>query len=233
MMPGFKYAGACYQGHTPEEFKPFLVAPCDSKLFVGLALGSETGWDNSYEASKTVLDTLWNDLCQANQPAASAIPHAFIAADQQLNLKYPSDDLGAASSTILCALVDDDSVDIGWLGGEEAYLIRSGQISARTIGHTVRNLRPELELAEHFAWTITQYLGRGNSTPEMLAPPWKLLAEDKLVFVTRDIPRYIDMQQFPRLVTRMAPQQASRLLVEMACQAGGGWGCAAVVVEVG
>lgn len=113
---------------------------------VGLATGTETGWETDTKVlGEGALDRLFAAL--AGPEPEAAIPAAFVAVSRWLAElrdapgEYPYDE-GLPSVNAIVGLCTATRVTLAWVGHEKAYLLRGGAIAAESEEHTrLRMLR--------------------------------------------------------------------------------------------
>lgn len=110
---------------------------------LGVATGSECGWDNGARLLGTpALSHMFAEL-RGPDPVA-AIPAAFAAAarwfaeDPYCIAAIDGDDMPCL--TVVLALCEPRRITLAWVGNEKAYLLRDGRIAAENEEHSVRML---------------------------------------------------------------------------------------------
>ncbi len=245
-MERFNFAGAFWKYDdifTSTDDSPYVFQSCDeSQLAITLGIGSETGFDTSYHISHIVGKHMAQYICQTQISTPESLEKAFLSAREYLTSKYPIDGIfNVASSTILCVLVENNEASIGWLGNEQAYLIRDGQIAQRTQGHTIAQqqlgkLAPEMR--QMYARFPMRYLSVDEKDteqlPELLNFPWHLLTGDRIVLITQRLLEGIAEETMPDLIRGKIASDAAQALVRGAIKITDQyhWGIAAAVIEV-
>ena len=114
--------------------------PCGT--LVGLATGSESGWDCGARTLGGPALSLMFDVLRGPDPVA-ALPGAFAAVSQW----FSTDPYFAAEYepdlpilTVVVALCEPRRITLAWVGNDKAYLLRDGQIAAESEEHTRRML---------------------------------------------------------------------------------------------
>lgn len=108
---------------------------------IGVATGSECGWDNGARMLGTPALSLMFAQLRGPNPVA-AIPAAFAAASRWLAedpycIAAAGDD-SEPCLTVVLALCEPRRITLAWVGNDKAYLLRDGRIAAESEEHSVR-----------------------------------------------------------------------------------------------
>ncbi len=186
--------------------------------------------DMSHLAASTIVESLYSTL----EKPPIAIPQAFAAArDSFTHYSDDFDEFDLPAGCVLCAIITDTQAYIGWIGSVRALHIRNNQIINSTKPHTVADLHPNLELPEHMKHSATRYLTFDTIIEEnikLVDEPWQLQSEDKLVFLTGELAKYLSLPQIPNLIQNQSVRDATRILLETGCTGDDHWNAAAIVV---
>jgi hypothetical protein len=161
---------------------------------VGLATGSESGWDCGARTLGSPALSLMFDLLRGPDPVA-ALPGAF-AAGSQCFAADPSfaenDEPDLPILTVVLALCEPRRITLAWVGNDKAYLLRDGRVAAQSEEHTRRMLlrgplaRPltptEAAPDEHdIAWRALP------AEQRLLGPIRRLFADLPTLVLSRDV----------------------------------------------
>lgn len=117
--------------------------PAGGRL-LGLASGSETGWDTGCAwISELVLEALLGSLQRQRDPGLEGLDRALEAAARALSAhpKTPAPDPDfSPSATLIVAYLGPAHAEIGWVGAERAVLIRNGTLAEATRPHSLREM---------------------------------------------------------------------------------------------
>jgi len=102
--------------------------------------------------------------------------------------------------------IDDVAVQIRWLGGEEAWLVRGGRVDARALGHTMARRGEQTEVVG---------LGFGPSKDgESLRAPWGSGEPGHIVLLTRTVVEAVPEEEIIRCVTAGPVQDSADAVME-------------------
>lgn len=111
---------------------------------LGLASGSETGWDTGCAwVSELVLEALLGSLQRQRDPGLEGLNRALEAAARALTAhpKAPAPDPDfSPGATLIVAYLSPAHAEIGWVGAERAILIRGGTLAEATRPHSLREM---------------------------------------------------------------------------------------------
>src|SRR5258707_8025379 len=86
------WTGAFWQpeGVQPSMAKPFIATKCGQDFtLIGLAGGSQSGFDIDRGISELVLNCIAAHICQTEELLQTNMVYAFVAARNELAAKYP------------------------------------------------------------------------------------------------------------------------------------------------
>ena len=227
----------------------YAIASLDGGgLAVALGVGCFTGFDSSFnEITGIAVRNAAAYLSQSNAAPHMRIKEAISHAQARLVANYWKNDGeifdGEEGSTLICALVKENRAYIGWIGSDEAFLVRGDKIINRTEGHTMYK-------EQYQVWnSFMQKFGRHVSSRGLTSKPlddkcelaiefnseaWLLMAGDLIVFASHHLLNNIEVEDIPRLVKDKTPDQAVKGLIDTTKgkELDRQWGVGAVVVQV-
>lgn len=210
-------------------------------LLLATALDTESEEETIHPIGGVVLQAMASEVSSAKGDPNSRIWNAFERGRTALREKRDSSSL---SCTALCAVLVSSQAHIGWLGAEEACLVRDGEIIARTEGHSwIRELREQglltiEEVLKRPRHVVTRSLIPGESgpselseilPPDLLPNPWALRAGDTVVLATERLLERVRPGELSSVVSRRPPAEAAKALVDRAAGEGA---VAAVVARI-
>ncbi len=218
---------------TAQDAYAIVRTPDDAVvLLLATALETEGEEETINPISGAVLKAMASEVSSAKGGPNSRIGSAFDAGRTALREQRDSSSL---SCTALCAVLVSSQAYIGWLGAEEACLVRDSEIMARTEGHSwIRELREQglltiEEVLKRPRRVVTRSLipGEGvpSETPELLTPdflprPWALRAGDAVLVATERLLERVRPGELSSVVSRRPPAEAVKALVERAAGEG-------------
>lgn len=166
----------------------------NGRLVIAVADGLG-GHTHGEVASKLAVSVVMEELLRAKEITPDVLKSSFEKAHERILLEA-SGELKGMGTTLVVAVVEGNRSLIGWCGDSRAYLIRGGEIVAKTKDHSlVQEMVDKGEITEEEAKThpqrniVTHALGVdfGFSSLE-----WELERGDYLLLSTDGLHDYID-----------------------------------------
>lgn len=224
-----------------------ITTSINDETVIALAIGflslpgmSSVGFN---EASHLVMAYVPNYLSRSSTDPPKRIKEAIILAEKEMaTLNQDPDDFAVGHScTLICALLKDYQAFIGWIGSNQAYLIRGGNIIAQTAGHLMSKENPDMWQAFFNKWKYNPSRAIGSngineiqSQSELLIEPWSLEPNDSIIFATNMLLEIIEVEDLSKIIWGNTPKESAEKLVERARAQDREkqWGVGAVVVGV-
>lgn len=170
------------------------------------------------EASQFVVESLadgfYGILAQdVESHLLEAIWSANEQAQQQVSFKK-------AASTLVAAVIQDDSLQIANVGDSRAYFVRSGVMQQLTQDHAI-------------AGRLMRYMVASEAAEPELSPKIPLQVGDKILLCSDGLYRAVrDEREIGRIVTDCTPQIATRTLIDLANANGGPDNISVIIASV-
>lgn len=217
--------------HHPrnEDTHTVLTTPDGVLLAVCDGMG---GMGRADEASRLAIEVLSGQMVAASGPPADRLRTALKAADVRVRdeLCIGSDRPGA---TAVLAFVHEGAAHVAWVGDSRAYLVRGGQVVARTRDHKLveelvdaGQLTPEEAKESPLSHVVTRALGGRSPNEPPVQPaafgyPWPLHTGDVLVLCSDGVCDLLTDGELAAMTDQRAPSEAVSRLVEAALLRGG------------
>ncbi len=137
-------------------------------------------------------------------------------------------DLKDMGSTVVCAAVVGDVVHIAHVGDSRAYLLRDGVIRQITEDHTVVQdlvragyVSPEDAVYHPSSGILTRCLGQLDLTDPTFAEPIHLREGDRILLCSDGLSGLLEDEEIGEVVFHEEPENAVKILVDLANEAGG------------
>ena len=167
--------------------------------------------------------------------------------DQRLNsaVQYANTDLyqqrmnnralGDAGSTVVAAVIHQNTLYLANAGDSRAYLIRAGQAFQRTRDHTVIADKKALNLpiSDADQGVITRSMGEKPTSPADVYSPTPLQDGDAVLLCSDGLSDMVSDQDLAKIISSNAPRAAVQKLIKQANRAGGPDNITAVVAKIG
>lgn len=245
MMP-LRVHSATHPGlHHPRNEDTHTVLPTgDGGLLLAVCDGMG-GMGRADEASRLAIEVLSGAVVHTAGAPTDRLRAALRAADIRVRDELctgPNDRPGA---TAVLVLVHGGAAHVAWVGDSRAYLVRGGQVVARTRDHKLvedlveaGQLTPEEARNSPLSHVVTRALGGRSSSdaPVQAAAfgyPWPLHPGDHLVLCSDGVSDLIDDRELAALASHGAPAHIVDRLVETSLMRGGHDNITVIVAEWG
>jgi protein phosphatase len=215
--------------HSEENEDGFLAWSPGNQGYALVVCDGMGGMGRGAAASRAALEFLEGALAEGGD--TERLLQVLSEADLHLRRQL-ADGPGAPGCTAACVLIHGDQAYVAWAGDARAYLIRTGQVVARTRDHKLieelleaGHLTPEEARRSPMAHVVTRALGgrregQAPHQPEGFSPPWTLQPGDALVLCSDGVCDVLDDVHFASLVAGKDAKSAANALVEAAQRLG-------------
>jgi PPM family protein phosphatase len=209
-----------------------LLAVCDGMGGMGRA----------DEASRLAIDVLTSAWVAGSGDPLHRLQAALHTADLRVREALCSGGTDRPGATAVLVYVEGSSAHVAWVGDSRAYLIRDGEVVARTRDHKLveelvdaGQITPDEAKESPLAHVVTRALGgRSPSEPPVVAAaidPWPLYAGDRLVLCSDGVCDLLSDPELAEIVHDTAPSDTVQRLVEAALLRGGHDNITVIVAE--
>ena len=145
-----------------------------------------------------------------------------------------------AGCTMAAAVIHGDMLYVANVGDSRVYLLRGGQITRRTVDHTLAQqklahgiITPEEAKSDPGSHVLTRSLGAAETVHVDLFPPIKLVPGDVVLLCSDGLTDMVDDEEIARLIDNHPPRKAAQRLIAAANRNGGLDNISVVVARVG
>lgn len=142
------------------------------------------------------------------------------------------------ATTVVCAVIRENTLFIGYVGDSRAYLFRAGVLTRLTEDHSwmneqvrLGNIAPE-ELTNHPQRNlITRSLGSKPQVIPEIKEIGPLQNDDRIILCTDGLTEHLNDEQIGQVLGQASPPRACQILVDLANAAGGTDNITVLIVE--
>ena len=223
------------QTHGYRQINQTMLADRGQLLIVADGVG---GSDLGQIASQKVVQAL--RAIYYESPVAGSIDQRLSSAVQYANTdlyqqRMNNRALGDAGSTVVAAVIHQNTLYLANAGDSRAYLIRAGQAFQRTRDHTVIADKKALNLpiSDQDQGVITRSMGEKPTSPADVYSPTPLQDGDAVLLCSDGLSDVVSDQDLAKIITANSSRAAVQKLIKQANRAGGPDNITAVVAKIG
>lgn len=192
-------------------------------------------------ASKTVVDTIINTFHRPSDlNAKKALEHSIADANAEVNkIGDRNRDFQRMGTTCSSLVLSEEGAIVGHVGDSRVYRVRNDRTEQLTFDHSLqwelakktgRSLE-EIEQEEPKN-VITRCLGPETTIPIDIEGPHRIDPGDVYVLCSDGLTNYLDDREIGLIAKQLPAEEATELLINLACIRGGADNITAIVVQV-
>lgn len=200
--------------------------------------GAQAGSEASRWVRRVVVERYY-DFPDPNP--ASALPAVIYQANASLYQYLQSTGIQGAGSTIVAAVIHQNTLYVAHVGDSRAYLLRNGQVYRLTQDHTLTQLKllrglitPEQAATDPDQGVLTRSLGSAPTVEVEVSRPVSLAPGDVVLLCSDGLTDVVSDEEIAETVRRHPdPKKAARELVKLANRRGGPDNITVAIARVG
>lgn len=193
-------------------------------------------------ASKIAVDTIPLTFYKSR---AGSVSTALVEAIERANAMIyergtQNHDFKRMGTTCVVLVLSSQGATLGHVGDSRAYRIRKDRIEQLTFDHSLHwemqragRLKPGEVFLPEAKHVITRSLGPEGSVEVDIDGPFPVVPGDRFVLCSDGLTGHVEDPEIGMIVRELAPEEASRLLVNLANLRGGSDNSTVIVVDAG